>query len=217
MSRQHTKRILCFGDSNTWGYKPGTGGQRYLKSERWSGILAEILAENCEIIEEGLNGRTTVWDDPIAGYQSCKNGKKYLVPCLESHKPLELVIMMLGSNDLKKRFSVSAFDIAEGAGVLVDIVLKSSVGPDENAPKVLLMAPPCIGRLTEFCEMLEGAEEKSMKLSAHYRRIARERGCEFFDTSRVITSSDADGVHLEVSEHAKLAQCIAPLVRKILG
>lgn len=205
-------RILCYGDSNTWGYNPETGG-RYERVERWTGILAEKLGEEYEVIEEGLNGRTTVWDDPIEGY---KNGKEYLIPCLETHKPLDLVIIMLGSNDLKKRFSLSPYDIAAGVGVLVDIVLKSCCGPGENAPAVLLMSPPPFARLTEFAEMFEGAREKSKKLSAHYRRVAREKGCKFFNTSKVITSSDIDGVHLERSEHQKLGQAVASLVREIL-
>jgi lysophospholipase L1-like esterase len=129
------KTILCYGDSNTWGYNPATG-ERFSRDERWPGVLRQELGEGYEIIEEGLCGRTTVWDDPIEGY---KSGKEYLIPCLETHKPIDLVVIMLGTNDLKRRFSLSALDIANGAGVLVDIVLKSSAGPDEGAPKVLVL------------------------------------------------------------------------------
>jgi len=151
------KTILCYGDSNTWGYNPLTK-ERYSREERWTGILQKELGEDYEVIEEGLNGRTTVWDDPIEGY---KNGKEYLIPCLESHRPVDLVIIMLGTNDLKKRFSLSTFEIANGAKVLVNIVQKSKAGPGEIAPKVLLMAPPPVGKLTELAEEFEGAEEKS--------------------------------------------------------
>ena len=96
--------ILCYGDSNTWGYNPSTK-ERYDRYERWTGILQFTLGDEYHVIEEGLNGRTTVWDEPIEG--EYKNGKTYLVSCLESHKPLDLVIIMLGTNDLKKRFSVT--------------------------------------------------------------------------------------------------------------
>ena len=131
------KRILCFGDSNTWGQDPLTG-ERLGKDIRWPGVLAKDLGPSCEIIEEGMNGRTTVWDDPIQGYA---NGQDYLVPCLKSHRPLDLVIIMLGTNDLKNRFSLSARDIAKGAAVLVGIVFKSDCGVKQAAPKVLLVAP----------------------------------------------------------------------------
>lgn len=208
------KTVLCYGDSNTWGYIPGKG-ERYSREDRWTGVLKRELGGEYEIIEEGLNGRTTVWEDPIEG--GYRNGREYLIPCLQSHQPVDLIIIMLGTNDLKKRFSLSAFDIANGVGVLVDTALKSNAGPGGGAPKILLMAPPPLGRLTEFADEFEGAEEKSKKLSYHYRRVADEYGCNFFDTSRVIVSSDIDGIHFEVSEHKKLGKAVAEIVKKILG
>ncbi len=210
------KTILCYGDSNTWGYNPVTG-ERFSRDERWPGVLRQELGEGYEIIEEGLCGRTTVWDDPIEGY---KSGKEYLIPCLETHKPIDLVVIMLGTNDLKGRFSLSALDIANGAGVLADIVQKSDTGPAQESPEVLLLAPPPIARLagTEFEEMFdEDAESTSRKFSEHYRRVAGECGCEFLDTSEVIVSSEVDAIHLEVSEHQKLGQAVAAAVKKILG
>ena len=207
------KTILCYGDSNTRGYIPGSG-ERYPRDVRWTGVLRDELGDRYEVIEEGLDGRTTVWNDPIEGY---KNGKTYLIPCLETHQPLDLVIMMLGTNELKKRFSLSTYDIAEGVRVLVNIVQKSEAGPDGAPPKLLLMAPPPVAKLTEFVEMFEGAEVKSRRFSEHYRRIAEEQGCEFFDTSEVIVSSDIDGIHFEAGEHQKLGKAVADLVRKILG
>ena len=209
------KTILCYGDSNTWGYNPATK-ERYGRDERWPGVLRNELGEEYLVLEEGLNGRTTVWDDPIEGY---KNGKEYLIPCLETHKPIDLVMIMLGTNDLKKRFSLTAFDIASGAGVLVEIVQKSAAGPDDHAPKVLLLAPPPVAKLagTEFADMFEEAEEKSKKLSQHYRRVAQELGCELLDTAEVIVSSPVDGIHFEAEEHRKLGKAVAACVRKILG
>ena len=207
------KRILCYGDSNTWGYNPVTQ-DRFEKHERWTGQLSRALGDDYDVIEEGLNGRTTVWDDPIEGY---KNGREYLIPCLESHKPLDLVIILLGVNDLKKRFSLSAYDVAEGAGVLVQIVQKSNTGMMNGAPQVLLVAPPPVGKLTAFAEFFEGAEAKSQKFAEHYRRVASELRCLFFDTSTIIVSSDLDGIHLERNEHAKLGQAMAVKVREIIG
>ena len=123
---------------------------------------------------------------------------------------------MLGTNDLKMRFSVPAVDIANGAGVLVDIVQKSTTGPGDSAPQVLLLAPPPVTKLTEFAEMFEGAEKKSARFSAHYQRVAREKGCEFLDTSKVIVSSDLDGIHFETGEHQKLGVAVAALVKEIV-
>lgn len=207
------KTIVCYGDSNTWGYSPTTK-ERYDRDLRWTGVLRKTLSEDYLIIEEGLNGRTTVWNDPIEGY---KNGKEYIIPCLTSHKPLDLVIIMLGTNDLKKRFSLPASDIAKGAGVLVEIALQSDTGINGNAPKVLLLAPPSVAKLTEFAEMFEGSEEKSKKLGQYYRQIAEELGCEFLDTSEVIVSSDVDGIHLDPEEHRKIGETVAKIVREILA
>ena len=108
------KTIVCFGDSNTWGFNPATK-DRLDRDSRWTGVLRNTLGAEYIVVEEGLNGRTTVWDDPIEGY---KNGKTYLIPCLETNHPFDLITIMLGMNDLKKRFSLSAFDVANGAGVL---------------------------------------------------------------------------------------------------
>ncbi len=146
------KVILCYGDSNTWGYDPVTQ-DRFPVEERWPGVLAQELGAGYRVVEEGLGGRTTVWDDPIEGY---KNGREYLIPCLETHKPIDLITILLGTNDLKKRFSVSAYDVAASAGVLIDVVQKSAAGIGGRAPEILLMAPPPFARLSEFAEMFEG-------------------------------------------------------------
>jgi lysophospholipase L1-like esterase len=205
------KRILCYGDSNTWGYDPVTQ-DRFDRDTRWPGALRNALGEGHEIIEEGLGGRTTVWDDPIEGY---KNGQNYLIPCLASHAPLDLVILMLGTNDLKKRFSLSAFDIAEGARVLVGVVQRSGAGIQGQSPPVLLLAPPPTTTLSFFDEMFEGAGEKSRKFAAHYGRVALEMRCAFLDTGTVIVSSPLDGIHFEAEEHVKLGIAVAAKVHSL--
>jgi lysophospholipase L1-like esterase len=205
--------ILCYGDSNTWGHDPVTQG-RFPPTVRWTGILSRELGSEYYVIEEGLCGRTTVWDDPIEGLHL--NGKNYLLPCLESHMPLDLVILMLGTNDLKKRFSVSALDIADSAGVLVGIIQKSAAGIAGSAPVVLLVAPPPVGRLSDYAEMFDDAEVKSRKFSEYYRLAALEYGCDFLDAGEYIHSSDIDGVHFEVDQHEKLGLAFARSVREIL-
>ena len=117
---------------------------------------------------------------------------------------------------MKVRFSLSAYDIANGAGVLVDVVQKSGAGYDGGAPQVLLMAPPPVTTLTEFAEMLAGSVEKSKRFAQHYQRVAEEYGCEFFDTSQVIVSSHLDGIHFEIDEHRKLGLAVADKVKQIL-
>ena len=206
------KTILCYGDSNTWGYDPVTQ-DRFPLERRWPGVLAQELGAGYRVIEEGLGGRTTVWDDPIEGY---KNGREYLIPCLETHKPIDLITILLGTNDLKKRFSVSAYDVAASAGVLIDVVQKSAAGIGGRAPEILLMAPPPFSRLSEFAEMFEGGVEKSRKFSEHYKRIAEQFKCHFMDTGQVIVSSDLDGIHFEADQHRKLGQAVAARVREIL-
>ncbi len=206
------KHILCFGDSNTWGYDPVTK-DRFDAETRWPRILGQTLGCDYEVIEEGLGGRTTVWDDPIEGY---KNGRDYLIPCLESHRPLDLVIILLGTNDLKKRFSLSAYDIAQGAGVLVRVVQGSQCGREGLGPQVLLLVPPPTAALTEYAEMFEDAESKSRKFSEHYRRVAKELGCAYLDTSVVIVSSQLDGIHFEGEEHRKLGKAVAVKVKELI-
>lgn len=207
-----TKTILCFGDSNTWGYDAQTQ-DRFPADKRWPGVLAQELGPSFRVIEEGLNGRTTVWDDPIEGY---KNGKEYLIPCLASHAPIDLIAIMLGTNDLKRRFSVSAYDIAQSVGVLLEVVRKSLAGPQGRSPQVLLIAPPVVGRLTEFAEMFgDDAVERSKQFGRYYRQIADQYGVHFLDAAQVIVSSELDGIHFDGDQHQKLGQAVAARVRKI--
>jgi lysophospholipase L1-like esterase len=206
------KTILCYGDSNTWGYDPETG-ERFPPDVRWTGVLASELGDGYSVIEEGLNGRTTVRDDPIEEH---KNGREYLRPCLASHQPLDLVVIALGVNDLKTRFSASASDVAEGASALVEIAQRSDAGPNGRTPEVLLVTPPAVGTLTELAEMFEDAWSKSRNFPTHYRRVAEKTGCAFLDASDIVVSSDLDGIHLERTEHAKLGAAIAAKVRDLL-
>ena len=204
--------VMCFGDSNTWGYDP-VSQQRFPGNVRWTGVMQAALGPGFRVIEEGLNGRTTVWEDPVEGD---KVGKRHLVPCLESQAPLDLVVLMLGTNDLKRRYSAPAVDIAAGVGVLLDIVARSSAGREGKAPPVLVVAPVPLTKLTEFAEMLEGGAEKSRMLAPLYAEVARTRGCPFFDAGKIITCSDADGLHFDAPGHKALGEALAKEVKKIL-
>ena len=204
------KVILCFGDSNTYGRDPVTKG-RLDKKTRWTGVLQSTLGEEYDVIEEGLNGRTTVWDDPVRGGLK-RNGSLYLLPCLESHAPVDLLIIMLGTNDLKARFAVTPYDIAESMGALIEIAQKSQCGLSGKGPDTLIMAPPPLGNLTEWAETFQGGVEKSNKLAAYYKTIASLYGCQFLDTSTVIQSSKLDGLHFDPEEHHKLGVAVANII-----
>ncbi len=204
--------VLCYGDSNTYGRDAVTKG-RLERNVRWPGILQQLLGEDFYVIEEGLNGRTTVWDDPVRG-QNKRNGSLYLLPCLESHSPIDLVILMLGTNDCKARFCVTPYDVGQSLGYLVEIIQKSGCGRN-GPPKILILAPPPLGKLTEYAETFSGGVEKSRELAKHYKSIAQQYGCAFFDTSTVIQSSRLDGLHIDPEDHEKLAEKLTEQVREI--
>ncbi len=204
--------VVCYGDSNTWGRDPWSAA-RLERKTRWPTVLQSELGAAADVIAEGLNGRTTVWDDPI---EEGRCGKDYLLPCLLSHHPLDIVVLMLGVNDLKKRFSVSAFDIGRGVGLLLDKILASGTGPGGGPPRVLLICPPPLGKLTAFAEMFEGGVEKSRRLAPFYREQAESRGCEFLDAGEIVRSSDGDGLHLDPEMHMKLGRAVAQAVRNML-
>ncbi|MGH2534218.1 MAG: SGNH/GDSL hydrolase family protein [Thermomicrobiales bacterium] len=208
------KTVVCFGDSNTWGYDPATH-LRFGPDTRWPGVLQRELGPDYRVIEEGLNGRTTNVDDPL---QPHRNGLDYLPPCLESHHPFDLVTIMLGANDLKERFHRSASDIAESAAYLANLARLTPFGPDGGPPKVLLIAPPPVATLTAFADMFAGAQPKSRDFAYHYRACASwYPGVTFLDAAGVIVSSDLDGIHFESSEHEKLGKAVAQIVRELLG
>ena len=206
------KRIMCFGDSNTWGWDP-INKIRFPEDVRWTGVLEKELGEGYKIIEEGLNGRTTVWDDPIEGD---KSGKAHLPVCLETHNPLDLVVLMLGTNDLKNRFSVSAYDIANSIETLLNLIESRPWVFREEKPSILLLIPPKLVPLADMADAFIGAIEKSEGFSLEYRRVAEIHGCPFIDTGDDIVSSSVDGIHLEASEHSKLGRIIAEKIRMIL-
>jgi len=207
------KTVLCFGDSNTWGYSP-LNAARYPREVRWPGRLQNELGHEYHVIEEGLNGRTTVFDDPLGDHW---NGREYFIPCIDTHRPMDLIVIMLGTNDIKTRFCLTAFDIAYAVGLLVDICNKSIAGPNEGPPKVLLVCPPPVIEVGPWAEMFHGAQDKCTLMPERYAAVAQEHDCEFFDAGTVVTPSQIDGVHWDAPEHAKMAGAMADQIRRIIG
>ena len=219
--------ILCFGDSNTWGFnieawKPAgpTVDVRFPAGLRWTGVLAAELGSAHRVIEEGLNGRTTVFDDPTEGAH--KNGLRYLVPCLESQTPLDAIVISLGINDVKERFSATAHDIATGAGILARTALGSCAAPGGKPPIVLMIAPMPLGPGLEsspFAEMFGGEKsvEKSKLLASRYEAQAAALGVGFLDAGKLVTAHPLDSLHLTAASHRVLGLAIAARLREMLG
>jgi lysophospholipase L1-like esterase len=162
------RSVLCFGDSNTYGQIPGKGPlDRYGLDIRWPGALRNLLGAGWYVIEEGLSGRTTLNDDPIEGAE--KNGRTYLRPCIMSHAPLDLVVLMLGTNDLKARFHKPVSEVAMSIGVLVHDIKELSAGPGGKTSEIMIVSPPPMHQdLKEWRDVFSGATEKSHQLALEY-------------------------------------------------
>jgi len=207
------KRVLCYGDSNTWGSVPGTG-LRFRVRQRWPGIVQQQLGREVFIIEEGLPGRTTILDDPEGGG---RNGKTSLLPYMRRYQPLALVILVLGTNDLKTHFNRTAEQIAQGVQELGEIVLTSQASGAAQSPLVLVVAPPPVRNLQENVSYFKDAPMKSRLLAENFQKVAQKLQCEFLDAGTVIQSSSIDGVHWEEAAHRDLGVVIAKKVSDLLG
>ena len=201
------KKILCFGDSITWGYDP-VNDIRYDYEDTWPGVMETILGSNYRVITEALTGRTTCWDVPYAPY---RNGKEYLPMLLESHSPLDLVIVMLGVNDLMDMVGKTAEESSWGLISMVREILSPVFGG--KPPGLLIVSPPVLGQLSEFNEI--GFKDKiseSKKLPHYQKLVAAEAKCDYLDSNDFIQVSTADGVHPEVAELKKLGEAVAKKV-----
>ncbi len=209
------KTILCYGDSNTFGTNPHGG--RWPETIRWTGRLQHLLGAEYRVIEEGCGGRTTVWSDDL---ERDRNGREFLPVALASHKPLDLVILMLGTNDMKTRFQVSPREIAEGARQLAELVQHYPYGPYFPVPQVLLVSPVYIGADIEnspFPGFDHRAIAKSHDLARWFAKAAGEQHCSFMDAAAFAHPSGTDNLHMEADSHEALADAFAARVREILG
>lgn len=205
------KTILCFGDSNTWGYSP-VDGRRHNAKQRWPALLTSLLPLGYQIIEQGQQGRTTLFDDPAAGLV---NGSDSLLPCLEKHQP-NYVVLMLGTNDLKTSFAQSAEDISQNAAKLVRQIQAFSCENKQKAPRVCLVAPAIISEVGYFGQLFAGGADKSKEFARYYALRAEELGCDFFDAGSIVKSCDIDGIHWDATQHQKMAEGIAQKLNEIL-
>jgi lysophospholipase L1-like esterase len=212
-----TRTIVCYGDSNTHGAHPDPlVHDRIARDRRWPGVMRIALGEGYEVIEEALGGRCTVWDTPLS---PGRNGLAYLAPCLESHEPVDLVIIMLGTNDTKRIYGLTAPEIASGASVLVDVARGSLAGPGGTPPRVILVAPAPLGEPTLHGHLwgFGASRDESLRLAELYRLVAEDRDIGFFDAGSVAAVSPLDGVHLDEEAHAALGAAMADAVRAELA
>lgn len=216
-----TKRIMCFGDSLTWGWVPveeGVPTTRYPLEVRWTGQMLAELGEGYEIIEEGLSGRTTNVDDPT---DPRLNGASYLPSALASHLPLDLVIVMVGTNDTKAYFHRTPFEIAAGMSVLLGQIAGSAggVGTAYPAPQMLLMAPPPVADRPNawFGELFINGPTKSSELGRLYGALAEFMGVGFIDVGQLITTDGVDGIHWTPENNEVVGKAVAAKVKEILG
>ena len=216
------KHIVCFGDSNTHGYcaEPedcAEGGIRYNEEERWTCLLQRALGEDYLILEEGLSGRTTVFRDPLHEGMA---GIDVIAPLLMTHEPVDLLIIMLGTNDTKERFGANAACIGIG---LERLVMKArSVEAWRNGePRILVVSPPWIGEglylVPEGEAMGKGCPEKSRAVAGHFKAVAERRGCGFLDAEGLAEFNRKDCMHLTRKGHAQLAEVLAGRIREIFA
>ncbi len=209
------KSILAYGDSLTWGFEAGTW-KRHPFEMRWPNVLAAGLQGKARVIEEGMNGRTTAYDDPTDAAEL--NGAKALPIMLKSHQPLDLVIIMLGTNDLKVAARYRAFDAALGMGRLIEIVQHYPFNDNYAPPQILIMSPPALVKSTDewFAELWDHAIEESKKLAYHYAKLAKERGVHVFDAGSVARADPTDGGHLDAANTRAIGAALVPVVKAIL-
>lgn len=209
------RTVLCYGDSNTHGQMPGgLTLDRYAFHERWPGVLARELGSAWRVIEEGLSGRTTVHDDPIEG--PGKNGRTYMRPCLMSHAPLDLIIIMLGTNDLKARFNQPPSEVAMGIGCLIHDIRELTPGTGGRAPEILIVSPPpMLEDIKAWEGIFKNAQQKSHELALQFEITADFLEVHFFDAASVATCDPLDGFHINREAHEALGVALAREVEAI--
>jgi lysophospholipase L1-like esterase len=209
------KSILAFGDSLTWGYK-ALVSERHAFEDRWPNVLAAGLSGKARVIEEGLNGRTTTYDDNTVSIE--RNGAKVLPTLLVTHQPLDLLIIMLGTNDLKFRDRGAAFHSSMGMDQLINLTKSCKFSGTYAAPHILVVSPPTLVPTQDewFNNLWGEAIAESKLLAKHYADVANEQGVHFFDAAKVSKAGDEDGGHLDAENTKAIGVALVPVVKKIL-
>ncbi len=210
------KTVLCFGDSNTFGYDT-VNDSRFPWGVRWTSVVQELLGAEYYIIEEGMGRRTSVWEDPIENVQS---GRNYLLSCLDSHWPLDIVIIMLGTNDLKSRFHLEAYDIAAGVENLALMTCEHLKKRQKTPPEILIISPVEVGEYIEenaYGKYLGNqlAVKRSKEFPRYFREIAENNGFHFMAASDYAVPCREDSVHMDAANHRKLAEAVAAKIKEI--
>lgn len=210
------KSVLCFGDSLTWGYQ-APDGARLPYAQRWPAVLQAALGSKADVIAEGLNGRTTAFDDYTAAED--RNGARILPTLLGSHAPLDLVIILLGSNDMKPQVAGDAFSSSCGMRRLVQLIRSHPYRDGYQVPEILIVAPPhlCESADPHFAALFAGGIVESRQLGLLLADLADELECGFFDASGVAKTTPLDGVHLDAANTMAIGQALEPVVRLMLG
>jgi len=211
------QQILIYADSLTWGIIPGTRN-RLAFDQRWPGVLENKVntsTRRIRVMEDCLNGRRTVWDDP---FKPGRNGLEGLAQRMEIHSPLALVILMLGTNDFQFCHPYNdAWSAAQGIATLVKEIRSAPIEPGMPVPRVLIVCPPRIRQPNgDTTEKYRGAEQRTTGLDQAYKQVASDLKCDFFDAETVATVSAVDGVHLDADQHLKLGNALAGIVEKLL-
>jgi lysophospholipase L1-like esterase len=204
--------VCCYGDSNTWGLEASTEA-RLQRWRRWPGVMQRELGDDVHVIEEGMNGRTTVFEDP---FEPGRNGMTFLPVVLQTHAPLDLVIIWLGTNDLFVPGGLTAQDAARGAITLAEMVRASDAGPDEDAPEVLVLISPPFGPLGVLEADSPHGELESRGFADAYRRLADDAQVPLLDLAPFAESSPIDGIHFEADAHEAIGRGVAAAVRDLL-
>ena len=216
LERHNMQQILIYGDSLTWGLVPGTR-DRLPFHLRWPGVLEHGLTSaghDARVIEDCLNGRRTVWDDP---FNPGRNGLVGLAQRIESHSPLALVILMLGTNDFQSMHPHNAWHSAQGIATLVTAIRQAPIEPGMPVPPVLIVVPPPFDEPKgPLAPKFEGGPGKSVGLVGEYARVASDLDCHIFDAGTVTPSSTVDGIHLDADQHETLGVTLVDVVQGII-
>jgi len=211
-SKDNSIKIVCYGDSNTWGYIPATG-ERHPASIRWTGLLQKSLGYDFEIVEEGVSSRTTTFDDPK---HEGKNGKTYLIPCLETHNPIDILILFLGTNDLKERFNKTPEQIFKSVEELVITIKEYAWNKNKKQPKFILVSPTIVDETVDGVEeKYKGAEKKSQQFPDGYRKIAEKYGLVFVNLQEFVKPSKKDGYHLDPESHKTISNKFEIVIKNL--